>query len=215
MRPEERPHAPTAIVAPFGGDGSTATSGTRLDPDLERRLVDRARTDGAAFAALYDFYLPRIYGFVQRRTRDHAVSEDLTATTFERALAALRGGRFRNDSFAGWLYRVAGNLVIDHARRARRVSPASDPDELDPGGDEMVAAIDRDEVRRALAALSDAHRRVLALRFFDDLDPAEASVVLGCSRRTFAVKLHRALTALRAAMAVEPSTTTVEASDVA
>jgi RNA polymerase sigma-70 factor (ECF subfamily) len=215
MRPEERPHASTAIVAPFGGDGSPRQPATRMDPELERRLVDVARTDAAAFAALYDFYLPRIYGFVQRRTRDHAVSEDLTATTFERALATLRGGRFRNDSFAGWLYRVAGNLVIDHVRRGRRITPASDPDELDPGADQMVAAIDRDEVRRAMAILSDAHRRVLALRFFDDLEPAEASAVLGCSRRTFAVKLHRALGALRAALSTESAAPGMEASDVA
>jgi DNA-directed RNA polymerase specialized sigma24 family protein len=55
---------------------------------------------------------------------------------------------------------------------------------------------------------------VLALRFYDDLDPEEAGAILGCSRRTFAVKLHRALGALRAAMATEPLDQ-LEATDVA
>jgi DNA-directed RNA polymerase specialized sigma24 family protein len=55
---------------------------------------------------------------------------------------------------------------------------------------------------------------VLALRFYDDLDPEEAGAVLGCSRRTFAVKLHRAIGALRAAMATEPLEQ-LEATDVA
>lgn len=176
---------------------------TRMDRGREKALVDRARTDPDAFGQLYDFYLPRIYGFVQRRVQERSVAEDLTATTFQRALEALRGGRFRNEAFGGWLYRVAANAVVDHVRAARRVSPEADAEAIlgtDGQGDAFAAALDRDELRRALAALPDGHRAVLTLRFFDDLDAAEASAVLGCSRATFAVRLHRALAALRGAM---------------
>lgn len=176
---------------------------TRMDQGRERTLVDRARDDPDAFAQLYDFYLPRIYGFVQRRVQERSVAEDLTATTFQRALEALRGGRFRNEAFGGWLYRVAANAVVDHVRAARRVSDGTDAETIlgtDGSGDAFAAALDRDELRRALAALPDGHRAVLTLRFFDDLDAAEASAVLGCSRATFAVRLHRALAALRGAM---------------
>jgi RNA polymerase sigma-70 factor (ECF subfamily) len=185
-----------------------------MDPDRERALVARAPHDAAAFGELYDWYLPRIYGFVLRRVRERSVAEDLTATTFERALAAIRGGRFRNDAFGGWLYRVAANAVIDHVRADRRVATPEEADAHDPATDLLAAAVERDEVRRALARVSVSHRRVLALRFYDDLDPAEASAVLGCSRRTFAVKLHRAIGALRAAMAAEPAERW-EATDVA
>lgn len=195
-----------------GGLGLLRAS--RMEPETERGLVRRAAADPAAFGQLYDFYLPRIYGFVQRRVRERTVSEDITASTFERALAALRGGRFRNDSFGGWLYRVAANAVIDHVRAARRLTVAVDTDALDPAPDALAAALDHDDLRRAMARLSETHRRVLALRFFDDLDPAEAGAVLGCSRRTFAVKLHRAIGALRAALANE-TREPLEASDVA
>lgn len=186
----------------------------RMEPEVERDLVRRAAADPAAFGRLYDFYLPRIYGFVQRRVREHSVSEDITATTFERALAALRGGRFRNDAFGGWLYRVAANAVIDHVRAARRLTVAIDADAIDPAPDALAAALDHDDLRRAMSRLSETHRRVLALRFFDDLDPVEAGAVLGCSRRTFAVKLHRAIAALRVALATE-AREPMEASDVA
>ena len=179
---------------------------TRMDQGREKALVDRARTDPDAYAQLYDFYLPRIYGFVQRRVQERSVAEDLTATAFQRALEALRGGRFRNEAFGGWLYRVAANAVVDHVRAARRVSAGTDAEAIlgtDGSGDAFAAALDRDELRRALAALPDGHRAVLTLRFFDDLDAAEASAVLGCSRATFAVRLHRALAALRGAMLTE------------
>jgi RNA polymerase sigma-70 factor, ECF subfamily len=189
---------------------------TRMDPTRERALVARARVDAAAFGELYDFYLPRIHGFIARRVGDRSVAEDLTAMTFERGLGAVRGEGFRNDAFGGWLYRVAGNAVIDHVRRARRTVPfggrATDggPDEGDEMrvGDERAAraftdALDRDQLRRALERLPDGHRQVLVLKFYDDLELDELCVVLGCSRATFAVKLHRALRALRGALAQE------------
>jgi DNA-directed RNA polymerase specialized sigma24 family protein len=44
---------------------------------------------------------------------------------------------------------------------------------------------------------------VIVLRFLDGLEAEEMAVVLGCSRSTAAVKLHRALRAMRAAIAQE------------
>jgi RNA polymerase sigma-70 factor (ECF subfamily) len=69
--------------------------------------------------------------------------------------------------------------------------------------DAMAAALDRDQLRRALSQLSNNHREVLVLRFYDDLDVPEMCAVLGCSREAFAVRLHRALRALRLAVAKE------------
>jgi RNA polymerase sigma-70 factor (ECF subfamily) len=189
---------------------------SRLPSELEHELVARAAgrpPDTAAFVELYDFYLPRIYGFIYRRIGDRSVAEDLTATAFEKGLDALRGGNFRNDSFGGWLYRVASNACVDHVRRTSRFMaldgtvngrPAWVDRSDEPGTQEAWAsAIERDELRVALAQLPERHRQVLTLRFYDDLDPAEASAVLGVSQGTFAVRLHRALAALRGVLVTE------------
>ncbi len=173
----------------------------------ERQLVASAREDSAAFAQLYDFYLPRIYGFIYRRIQDRCVAEDLTSMTFQRALENVRRPDFRNDCFGGWLYRVASNAVVDHVRRDRRFVALGNSDgEEVPGDlalDALAAALDRDQLRRALLSLSSAHREVLVLRFYDDMDTLEMCAILGCSRETLAVRLHRALRALRMAIAKE------------
>ena len=193
---------------------------SRMDPERERSLVVRARSDGAAFGELYDFYLPRIHGFVARRVGDRATTEDLTAMTFERALGALRSGSFRNDSFGGWLYRVPSNAIVDHARSGRRLvglgiravdlrddGQGRDDDRAEPGDatatDAFAAALDRDQLQRALLALPETHRRVLVLKFYDDLTTDELCAALGCSPATLAVKVHRALGALRRALVRE------------
>jgi RNA polymerase sigma-70 factor (ECF subfamily) len=192
------------------------STGTRMDPALERALVARSRVSADAFGSLYDFYLPRIHGFILRRVGDRAVAEDLTATTFERALGSIRRGDFRNESFGGWLYRVASNAVVDHVRRARRAPKPAWPagasgDHVSPDvaiGDDaaaaaFAAALDRDALRRALLAIPETHRQLIVLKFFDGLDTDELCATLGCSRPTLAVRLHRALRALRAAMTRE------------
>jgi RNA polymerase sigma-70 factor, ECF subfamily len=196
-----------------------------MDVERERALVGRSRLDASAFGELYDFYLPRIHGFVLRRVGDRSVAEDLTAMTFERALVAVRRGDFRNESLGGWLYRVASNAVVDHVRRGRRTvpllaSPGEGPltdrgtsdgsQDLDRLGDDaaaaaFAAAIDRDLLARALLRLPEPHRRLIVLKFYDGLEPVEMCAALGCSRPALAVKLHRALRALRAVVSQESS----------
>jgi RNA polymerase sigma-70 factor (ECF subfamily) len=127
--------------------------------------------------------------------------------TFQRALENVRRSDFRNESFGGWLYRVASNVVVDHVRRDRRfVSIGEFEDREEPGDmalDALAAALDRDQLRRALQDLPRNHREVLVLRFYDDLDVPEMCAVLGCTREAMAVRLHRALRALRLAVAKE------------
>jgi RNA polymerase sigma-70 factor, ECF subfamily len=186
-------------------DHAGPSSASRMAPEQERALVSAARTDPRAFAGLYDYYMPRIYGFIYRRVQERSVAEDITATTFQRGLEALRRDTFRNDAFGGWLYRVAANAVVDHVRAGSRVvrmddtAPAAD----EPSLEAFTASIERDELRGALHRLPEPHRRVLLLKFFDDLDTEEICVLLGCTRQTFAVKLHRAIAALRGLMLSE------------
>jgi RNA polymerase sigma-70 factor (ECF subfamily) len=192
-----------------------------MDRVREQALVARSRTDASAFGELYDYYVPRLFGFVVRRAGDRTVAEDVTATTFERALDTIRRGDFRNESFGGWLYRVASNALVDHVRRSRRTvplgiraadaraarpqDPAADPEAAvdEAAAAAFAAALDRDQLGRALLRLPDRHRQLIVLRFFDGLEPDELCTVLGCSRATFAVRLHRALRALRTVLAEE------------
>ena len=180
---------------------------SRMASDHEHTLVVRARDDAAAFGELYDFYLPRIYGFIFRRVQDSCVAEDLTSMTFQRALENVRRPDFRNDNFGGWLYRVASNAVVDHVRKDRRYVPLDELGGREERGDfaldALAAALDRDQLRRALIGLAAGHRELLVMRFYDDLDTSELCVAFGCTPETLAVRLNRALRALRAAIARE------------
>jgi RNA polymerase sigma-70 factor (ECF subfamily) len=168
---------------------------SRLDPSLERALLERAGSDVTAFGELYDHYLPRVYGFALRRVQEPSVAQDVTATTFQRAIEAARSSELPNDGFGGWLYRVAANAVADQMRNGQRLVSLAMTD--GPAADAFAAAIDRDELRSAMAHLSGQQREVLVLGFYDDLNADEAAAVIGCSRDVFVARLQGALGALR------------------
>ncbi|MGH2512307.1 MAG: RNA polymerase sigma factor [Candidatus Limnocylindrales bacterium] len=192
---------------------TTERPGSRMNAQRDHELALRAATDAAAFGELYDFYLPRIYGFVARRVDGRDVAQAIVTTTFERGLEVVRSGTFRTQTFGGWLYRVAATAIVDHAARSGRSLPAGvrTSDHGEPGdgraealvGDEaatslFVAALDRDELRRAFGRISEPQRRVLVLKYLDGLTSAELCATLGVSGPTLDLRLQRALRALLA-----------------
>jgi len=102
--------------------------------------------------------------------------------------------------FEGWTYRLVTRACLQDLRRARRarVLPLA-PEERSGGGRDLAAdAALRDQLERALAALSPDHRAVIVLRHLVGLQIEEIGEVLGIPKGTVASRLHHATRALRA-----------------
>lgn len=172
----------------------------RLDPELERELVERARISPAAFGELYDHYFPLIYAYAARRVGNPHDAEDIAALTFEKALQAMDRFEWKDVSFSAWLYRIATNLITDHFRRAGRHKQMSF-DELE--GVLSVSEPRFEQVERAarlmelVAKLPVQYQHMLTLKFFEDLSLDEMAEVLGQSKKTVTMKLYRSLKALK------------------
>lgn len=176
-------------------------------PEDERELVERASTDPDAFAELYRRHVDGIYRFALRRTGSRESAEDVTAVTFERALARITTVRSGPNGIRPWLYRIAANELADgHRRTARRrgdpTHRAADrtADRVEHGEfDRVDDTIEAAAVRAAMDELPARYQHVLALRYLADLSPAEAAAVMGITRPLFSVVLNRAANALRSA----------------
>jgi RNA polymerase sigma-70 factor (ECF subfamily) len=172
-----------------------------LEPELAQ-LIERARcgqTD--ALGALYDRYSPAIYRYLYRRSGDSVLAEDLTGTVFLRMLEALKKEQAWEDSFSGWLYRIAHNLLTDHMRARGRRPESELPETLPAGGTRLEDRVDRaiatDAVRKALYQLKPEYTEVLLLRFTEGLSHADVAARLGKTETAVKVTQHRALKALR------------------
>jgi RNA polymerase sigma-70 factor, ECF subfamily len=193
----------------------------RLDRD--RGLVEAARRDPGKFDALYRKYLAQVYSFAFYELRDHHAAEDATERVFMQALAGLPRFEERVDEFiasrataavadparpAGeaadfstfriWLFRIARNVIANERRRDRRrpVSPLEAASGVPAPDDvaELAAAREaNDWAWRAVERLPEDRRRVIVLRFVNEMSTAEIAAILGRSEGAVRVLLHRAL----------------------
>jgi RNA polymerase sigma-70 factor (ECF subfamily) len=176
--------------------------GQDADPELAALTARARKGDTAALGALYDRYSPAIYAYLYRRTGNAELARDLTADVFVKVIEAIQGHRVWRESFTGWLYRIAHNLLVDHVRAVKRRPQSELPDTL-PGTegadleDRVEAVVAATEVRAALDGLRPEYAQLLALRFAGDLTHAEMGKILGKTADNIKVTQYRALKALR------------------
>ena len=173
--------------------------------DADRSAVEQARRDPRAFEALYRKYVAQVYSFALYELRDPHAAEDVTAQVFLRALAGLP--RFReqveppDSSFRVWLFQIARNALSNEKRRVRRhpVSPLDLAAELPAADDPQAAVTARSEAARAWAAIEQLpadRRRVLVLRFVNEMSTSEIGRIMGKSDGATRVLIHRSLQAV-------------------
>ena len=153
------------------------------------------------FEELYAEHAQALFGFLYYRTGDRALSEDLMAEAFERALRARQRFDPRKASRKTWLYTIALNCLRDHARRRaaeqRALERADDPA---PPVDELAAVDERDRLVAALRTLSEEEREAIALRFGANLTVPEIARLKRRNLTTVEGRVYRALRKLRAAL---------------
>ncbi|MDM7829816.1 SigE family RNA polymerase sigma factor [Cellulomonas edaphi] len=128
----------------------------------------------------------------------HAAAE-LVQTALVRTYTAWP--RAREGDPLAYARRTLANARIDTWRRRRREVLAA-PDELPQraGADEGAVVEQRDELVRALAALSPQQRRVVVLRYLVGLSEREVADDLGVSAGTVKTQASRGLHKLRASL---------------
>ena len=181
---------------------SAQERGRLLAYDMDRPAVGAARRDPRQFEALYRKYVAQIYSFALYELRDQHAAEDVTATTFMRALAGLPRFRERaeapDSSFRVWLFQIARHALANQRRRDRRHPEGPIELALDvPASDDVAATVARrEDLRQAwqrIEALPTERRRALILRLVHEMSPAEIASVLGRSEGAVRVLVHRAL----------------------
>ncbi|KPJ52844.1 MAG: hypothetical protein AMS16_05860 [Planctomycetes bacterium DG_58] len=198
-------------VIPSGLEENSKGRRPPLSLTEEAELVNRAKTDPAAFEELYETNYSVILNYLYRRTLSTAVAEELTSNTFFKALRGLRGFRSRpNVPFRSWLYRIASNEAKMHWRSRKR-----HPAPLELTDDDCLRVsfawagrADPERTReklqqyaqlhRAMLRLKERYQVVLNLRYFEGLKHEQVAEILGRKVGTVKSLTHRALKELAA-----------------
>lgn len=163
-------------------------------------IAVRDQGDRAAFGALFDFFAPRLKGFLMRsgETSDRAeeIVQDVMLTVWRKS-AQFDPHRAQ---VSAWIYQIARNRQIDIARKETRPVPealkVAPEQELDAS---QVLGLEQEanQLRRALQALGQDQRAVIEKAYFGELTHQEISAQTGLPLGTIKSRIRLGLERLR------------------
>lgn len=186
----------------------------RLSQEEERGLLRRLRArDESALAELYDALAPWVLGLAMRILRDEDDAEEVVADTFTLVWTRVDRHDENRGALVPWILSIARHRALDELRRRRRwwrraerwgEWHATEHDGFETPGPHEAAIpgwpVHR-EVHRALAALPEEQRRVLALAYFEGLSHTEIARRLGQPLGTVKTRIRTAQAKLADALA--------------
>lgn len=192
-------------------------SGNSDEPSDESLLAAFNGGDPKGFETLLARYRTPIFNFVLRSVRSKDRAHDLTQDVFLRVVQ--RASTFEGKSkFSTWLYTIARNLCIDHARKMgfRRHESLDAPIGGDEGSAPMVdrvrseapitdrAAIAEQlqgQIAEAVDGLPEEQREVFVLRQLRGMPFKQIAEIVGVPENTVKSRMRYALERLQAALA--------------
>ncbi len=170
-------------------------------------LIDKAvqQKDQQAYAALMKRYKKAVYFMILKMIRDADDAEDLTMEAFAKAFKNL--DRFKKDyTFSTWLFRIATNNAIDFIRKKKLKTMSLNNTLSDDSGNAVTIDIEDDDnnpqdvyirtqriemVRIFVDKLPAKYRKLVQLRYFDELSYEEIAQELDKPLGTVKAQLHR------------------------
>jgi len=194
-----------------GGAKVTGPADWRAMTDAEIMLRVR-EGDDTGFSFLIEKYRKPIINFMYRMVHNQAVAEELAQECFLRVYRSRLTYR-AEAKFTTWLYRIATNLGVNHARdtkyeRAAQTVYLDQPDpetgttpdvaDARPGAEEDLVKDERMRaIRKHVMALPERQRTAVLMHKYQGLDYKEIGAVLKLSESATKSLLFRAYQTLR------------------
>jgi RNA polymerase sigma-70 factor, ECF subfamily len=207
------PHLPgTARLDRQSAVPSVATP-SLLDGLTDAEVMLRVRAgEESAFAFLVQKYRRPMLSFMYRMVRNQAAAEELAQEVFLRVYRS-RETYTANAKFTTWLYRIATNLAVNHARDTRHERPEvsvslDEPDgetglmpDLADGTPNVEENLLRRErlaaIRSHVQALPERQRMAVVMHKYQGMDYRQIAEVLHLSESATKSLLFRAYESLR------------------
>lgn len=194
---DRAPLAPGEIV-PSKGNGRRVAEG--YSDQTTWMLAVRDARDKAAFGRLFDYYAPRLKGFVMRTGTGSAQAEEIVQDVM---LTVWRKAHLfdpQRAQVSSWIYQVARNRQIDIVRRESRPVPEElKPPESTEEDASQIIALDQEaqKLRQALASLKPGQREMVEKAYLGDLTHAEIRAETGLPLGTIKSRIRLGLEKLR------------------
>lgn len=156
--------------------------------------------DKQAYSHVVNRYQGKIYAYVMRLTNHRDEAYDITQDVFLKAYKHLH--RFDTDrKFSSWIYRIAHNESVNWLKKKTRVKMESLESHVENGYQlegktdihaEMIRKQEQHVVRKAIASLPEKYRKVMVMRYAEQLSYQEIAKKLDKPINTIGTLINRA-----------------------
>jgi RNA polymerase sigma factor (sigma-70 family) len=142
-----------------------------------------------------NLYADNVYRFILKNLRHEEDARDIVQSAFEK----MWRNRETVDSLKSksYLFTVAYNQMIDHIRKAKKVSLKDNFTEASQGSTVQPAVNVQKTLREALNRLNETQRSLVMLKDYEGYNYDEIGRITGLSESQVKVYLHRARLTLR------------------
>ena len=128
-------------------------------------------------------------GFVYKRVKDKALTEDIVHDVFLKVQAKIHQVK-ESDKLFGWIYQITRNTITDHFRKhAKEINPKDiDWDSSPPNFNDCVT----NAINELITTLPDKYRIPLEMTGFQNLSQLEVAEKLNLNYTTAKARVQRA-----------------------
>ena len=170
----------------------------------EQLLARVAQGDRAAFAALYDGTVHRVFGLIRRLLVDPAQSEEVAQEVYLEIWQTATRYEPTRGSAITWMLTLAHRRAVDRIRSAQasrerdsRIGIRDFAREYDSVAETVEVKIESERVARALQKLTQLQRQAVTLAYFKGLSHSEVSALLHVPIGTVKTRLRDGMIRLR------------------
>ena len=154
------------------------------------------------FSKIYDRQINKIYRFVFLKVNSKEKAEDITSEVFSKAWSVFKDEEKEIKNINAFLYRIARNLIVDYYRTKNQVLtvPVEEVSIIDHTQNIEQDSIDKSDmenIKIALADLSQDYQDVIIWYYLEDLPIAKVAELSGRTESATRVLIHRALFSLK------------------
>lgn len=172
-----------------------------------------AQGKNEAFDELLNRYKNDVYAYIFSSVQNRELAEDLFQDTFTKIITTVKSGRYQESGrFAGFLFRIAHNVIIDVHRQEQNVQMINEGDveynifdRVEELEGDFATSREEDlsyrqvlkDIRRMIHFLPESQQEIVIMRFYKDMSFKEIADQLGISINTALGRIRYAVLNMR------------------
>lgn len=163
-------------------------------------LAVRDRRDKQAFGLLFDFFAPRLKGFIMRSDASAAEAEDIVQDVMLAVWHKAPSFDPHRAQVSSWVYQIARNRQVDILRKTRRPVPEElRQDAVTELDSAQILTLEQEaaKLRDALSTLNEYQRDIVEKAYLGELSHSEIQAETGLPLGTIKSRIRLGLDRLR------------------